>query len=655
MLLALSGYDEKRLQAASVAGHWGLRTANAWAWAGIAMCGVAAGLLVLECGAGVAFAAAACLGTVGLIGALQAYGMATISLMPTDSASVPPRVHALKRLGLAAILATVCLIFTQPFVLTWAVGALGGSLPVANEIRAQFETSQRKQRGELVQRDLALLESQLQRIGQPLPAPVAAPAEVAASGSLPPKTLPALASSVRRRALLIGNNDYRTSPLQGSIYDATQLHKALLRLGFEAKIVIDANRQAMELAIDQYVNDLKPGDLSLFYFSGHGFQTKGSNYLVPIDYLSDPEATLPRATSLALTVEAISRRKPLASIIAVDACRSPLSGAAKEGLAVLEAGINTYIAFAAGPGQVAIEVHPPNRPSYGLFTDALVRYLDQPVDVDQLFRQVRTDVAAASKGKYPEGKIQETWTQHNLTTPIVLATGSKAPAQAVASQTSRPSQTPIVSKPAGAASAPAGIDPWLGRLLPLQLSDGSQVCALHASRIGLTEEVAISMYSRCLKTQLTKLQDDLKELQVPQNLEAGAGDGSTNAGPAARSAMFAFRSAWADPAVPLILSALCFALMAGGMVWRALLGSPHAAYLEALHQAQRDAVVRWAQGSWTVARQFRFGPGEEHLRRRILDRLGLQEPTALPTASLEQFLAFLEGKDEERTEEAVPA
>ena len=38
----------------------------------------------------------------------------------------------------------------------------------------------------------------------------------------------------------------------------------------------------MESSINTFSNNLQIGDIALFYFSGHGVQVDGLNYLIPI-------------------------------------------------------------------------------------------------------------------------------------------------------------------------------------------------------------------------------------------------------------------------------------------------------------------------------------------------------------------------------------
>lgn len=86
----------------------------------------------------------------------------------------------------------------------------------------------------------------------------------------------------RRVALVIGNAAYEDAPLVNPVNDARAVADALSRLGFATTKVENADQRALKRAIDAFGDALKAGGVGLFYFSGHGMQIKGRNYLVPV-------------------------------------------------------------------------------------------------------------------------------------------------------------------------------------------------------------------------------------------------------------------------------------------------------------------------------------------------------------------------------------
>src|SRR5579862_7531847 len=85
-------------------------------------------------------------------------------------------------------------------------------------------------------------------------------------------------------ALVIGNAAYANGPLANSVRDAQAVAGRLRELNFDVALATDTGRKAMGVAIDQFLNKLGTGDVAFFYYSGHGMQVDGENYLVPIDF-----------------------------------------------------------------------------------------------------------------------------------------------------------------------------------------------------------------------------------------------------------------------------------------------------------------------------------------------------------------------------------
>src|SRR5712691_5354458 len=85
-----------------------------------------------------------------------------------------------------------------------------------------------------------------------------------------------------QRALIIGNASYADSPLRNPINDATDMDPMLRRLGFEVTLVRDADKPTMERTIGDFTRGVPRGSVGLFFFSGHGAQIDGLNYLLPV-------------------------------------------------------------------------------------------------------------------------------------------------------------------------------------------------------------------------------------------------------------------------------------------------------------------------------------------------------------------------------------
>src|SRR5438045_1821608 len=86
-------------------------------------------------------------------------------------------------------------------------------------------------------------------------------------------------------ALVIGNANYANPKdrLVNAVNDAEDFGKKLLNLGFIVKKCTDCDRETFDRQVRSFGEELKKFDVGLFYFSGHGLQIEGRNYLTSID------------------------------------------------------------------------------------------------------------------------------------------------------------------------------------------------------------------------------------------------------------------------------------------------------------------------------------------------------------------------------------
>ncbi len=216
--------------------------------------------------------------------------------------------------------------------------------------------------------------------------------------------LHATPAEARRVALVIGNADYRIGALQNPVNDAAAVAEAFARqLQFD-KVMLRTNlgAQAFRAALLELSRDTSGADLGVVYFAGHGIEMGGKNFLIPVD------ATLAKASALAL--EAISLDSVLEQLdgarklrlVILDACRNNIFGLAgakrslSRGLARIEPESNTLVAYAAREGTTADD----GKGQHSPFTTALLKHIATPgLEINLLFRRVRTDVLAATGGE----------------------------------------------------------------------------------------------------------------------------------------------------------------------------------------------------------------------------------------------------------------
>ena len=215
----------------------------------------------------------------------------------------------------------------------------------------------------------------------------------------------------RRVALVIGNADYEVAPLRNPTNDAQDMAKALKALGFTVKLLENAAQKPMIEAIYQFGEDLKKGGVGLFYFAGHGVQSKGRNFLIPVNAKLGRESELEFDTvDVGRVLGVMDEAGNRVNMIILDACRDNPFGrnfrVPAKGLAQIEAAQGSYIAFATGPGQTAQDGPARN----GVYTGALLENLRKgDSDIDKVFRRVTGDVSRSTDGK------QVPWVSSSLT------------------------------------------------------------------------------------------------------------------------------------------------------------------------------------------------------------------------------------------------
>src|SRR5882672_7155570 len=88
----------------------------------------------------------------------------------------------------------------------------------------------------------------------------------------------------KRLALVIGNSHYQFSnALKNPVNDARAIGSSLQGLGFEVMEYEDVTQAQMKQAINAFGQKLKDFDVGLFYYAGHGVQSKGVNYMIPVE------------------------------------------------------------------------------------------------------------------------------------------------------------------------------------------------------------------------------------------------------------------------------------------------------------------------------------------------------------------------------------
>lgn len=197
----------------------------------------------------------------------------------------------------------------------------------------------------------------------------------------------------KKVALVIGNKDYAEMPLRNTVNDAQEVSRVLSRLGFTVTTKTNLSQKEFEDVINQFSSEIRDAEVALFYFSGHGCQVRGENYLVPVGYAFQSEADIRfKAVNAGFVLEKMEQSKDRINIIILDACRNnPFKGfrSANRGLTAMEAPSGTFIAYATAPGTVASDGQGRN----GIYTKHLLTALEtQGLSIEQAFKMIARKV-----------------------------------------------------------------------------------------------------------------------------------------------------------------------------------------------------------------------------------------------------------------------
>jgi tetratricopeptide (TPR) repeat protein len=211
------------------------------------------------------------------------------------------------------------------------------------------------------------------------------------------------ASAPQKYALVIGNGAYQnTTRLNNPVNDANDMAAALKELGFTVDSVVNGSRVQMEEAVERFKNRLSVSKNSygFLFYAGHGVQSGGVNYLIPVDADIRNESYLrDRAVSVQAVLDEINQAGNELNIVVLDACRDNPFGWGRSGSRGLQVVGNqpadSIIVYATAAGATASDGEGRN----GLFTSRLLKNLKTPgLDVNEVFRLTGGDVAKASGG-----------------------------------------------------------------------------------------------------------------------------------------------------------------------------------------------------------------------------------------------------------------
>ncbi len=193
-------------------------------------------------------------------------------------------------------------------------------------------------------------------------------------------------------------------PIRSCVNDAIDMHFALRSMGFLTHYATNLTSNDMQSRMNRFVESIEPNAIVVFYFSGHGVQYDGNNYLIPINNNEINTDTIKLyAVNVEQFIQTMHNKNPRAVIVILDCCRpymklisltpffdkEPLG--LLQGLAPIRPPPSTIIAYSCTPRSTSLALSRNGRNS--LYTYHLLRHITTPnVDIDTVFRCVALDV-----------------------------------------------------------------------------------------------------------------------------------------------------------------------------------------------------------------------------------------------------------------------
>lgn len=210
----------------------------------------------------------------------------------------------------------------------------------------------------------------------------------------------------RCTAIIIGNSDYRHSPLKNPAQDAAAMYNKLLAIGIENPILsINDDSKTLIDKLHKFYNQAKGYDAAILFYSGHGAQKDGINYILPIDVTINSSAF-----NEFISINEILNQMNLVGIkkkiLFLDACRTYEQN--KDSKAFVGVGLSnmkdrtgipdgSYILFATKTNSTADDgLYDKNSP----FTTVLLEELSKPnIDIRTIAGNVRNEVFNRTRGQ----------------------------------------------------------------------------------------------------------------------------------------------------------------------------------------------------------------------------------------------------------------
>tara|TARA_Y200000002_G_C22684933_1_gene665574 strand:+ start:1951 stop:4269 length:2319 start_codon:yes stop_codon:yes gene_type:complete len=213
------------------------------------------------------------------------------------------------------------------------------------------------------------------------------------------------AQGEKRLALVIGNANYDKGELKNPINDARLIASTLDSLNFDVILKENlATKRDMTGAIREFGSKRSEYDVAFVYYAGHGIQVDDENFLLPTKEVFEEEFdVIDYGVSVQNIMRYLRAETNEVNILILDACRdnpfeskwSATRSLKGGGLAKIPPPTGSLIAFSTDSGQTA----PDGDGRNSVYTTSLSKnMLLQDTSIDQVFRNVRSEVLAKTEG-----------------------------------------------------------------------------------------------------------------------------------------------------------------------------------------------------------------------------------------------------------------
>ncbi len=243
---------------------------------------------------------------------------------------------------------------------------------------------------------------------------------------------PPSAAAAKYVALAVGVANYDgvgLSKLPSPVKDANAIAAALEQYGFQVYRLLDPDVATFQRGLANFFAAARNADAAVFYYSGHGAQVSGENYLLPLDgMLNSAEALKRDFVTVSALLESLDRTGAHFKFVILDACRNNpfVSGndivapaiLASAGLAAqrIPPSTGTLVSFASAPGQVSIDAG--KALGFSVYTAAILQVMQDAtrIEVHDLTAQTRNLVVKVTRDLPPSPQIP--WEQSSLIEPF---------------------------------------------------------------------------------------------------------------------------------------------------------------------------------------------------------------------------------------------